>query len=348
MAVGAGLAAFFATELGKEVGKAALDIGVDAVNNRIAKKNAKEQREWQEDMWYKQNAYNSPVMMAFRMRQAGLNPYAMTGAEPAGSAGTGASAESHPYRSPLDSIAQAASISNLNADTQKKREEAEAARLNNMNLAVDVNNKAEYVRLYLLKYEEEIGLTKAQRQKYEAEAEEAFERARQLKEFGSTGGNVFKDTHDLTLAQIRNLDQAANLLEKQVARYDDMTDAQIEQLKSSALNLNSSANLAYENAKKASSETEALRYINESNELKAALRDFYGIDIDSIPLHLQYAAFNNYKAVKDGNVTPQSAYNGLLSLLKEYRKMSNTRVVTKGENVKLGPLGFGWSNAEIL
>ena len=57
MALIESLATFFASELGKEVGKAALDVGVNAVNNRIAQKNAKDQRQWQEGMWNKQNAY---------------------------------------------------------------------------------------------------------------------------------------------------------------------------------------------------------------------------------------------------------------------------------------------------
>lgn len=348
MAIASGIGAFLASEVGQAVFSTALSAGKSYLENRMNQKNAQDQRDWQEEMSNKQNAYNSPVMMAFRMRQAGLNPYAMTGAEPAGSAGTGATAQTSPIASPLDVISQMASIRNINADTSKKTEEAESTRLTNMKLAVEANNFDEYYRLYLDGIEKSNNLTHEQAEKTRAEALKAFEDARQLKDFGNSGGNIYQDSHNLSMAQIRNLDNASSLLEKQISRYDDMTDAQIAQLESSARSLDASAYLAYENASKASSETEALRYINQSNELKASLRDFYQIDFDSLPLHLQYAAFHNYRGFKEGNLTSKEAYNATLALLRKYREMSNTRVINNGENVKFGPLGYGWTNAQIL
>ena len=201
MAVAAGIGAFLASEAGQAVLSSALSVGKSYLENRMNQKNAQDQRDWQEEMWNKQNAYNSPVMMAFRMRQAGLNPYAMTGAEPAGSAGTGAMAQTSPIASPLDVISQLASIRNINADTSKKTEEAESTRLSNMKLAVEANNFEEYYRLYLQGMENSNNLTHEQAEKTRAEALKAFEEARQLKEFGDSGGNVFVDASNLSQSQ---------------------------------------------------------------------------------------------------------------------------------------------------
>lgn len=201
MAVAAGIGAFLASEAGQAVLSTALSAGKSYLENRMNQKNAQDQRDWQEEMWNKQNAYNSPVMMAFRMRQAGLNPYAMTGAEPAGSAGTGAMAQTSPIASPLDVISQMASIRNINADTSKKTEEAETTRLTNMKLAVEANNFEEYYRLYLEGMEKSNNLTHEQAEKTRAEALKAFEDARQLREFGNSGGNVYVDNSNLTQSQ---------------------------------------------------------------------------------------------------------------------------------------------------
>ena len=47
--------------------------------NRTNIKLAREQRQWQEDMWNMQNKYNHPIQQMVRMRQAGLNPHLMYG-----------------------------------------------------------------------------------------------------------------------------------------------------------------------------------------------------------------------------------------------------------------------------
>lgn len=104
-------------------------LGSGLVTNALAQQNAREQREWQEKMWLKQTAYNDPSAMAMRMRKAGLNPFTMTGAEPAGSAGTGASAETLPINNPFDSAVSTlrtfAEIDNINANTGKTETEIE-------------------------------------------------------------------------------------------------------------------------------------------------------------------------------------------------------------------------------
>lgn len=44
------------------------------ISNAQTKKRNKEQREWNEEMWEKQNAYDSPAETRKRLQQAGLNP----------------------------------------------------------------------------------------------------------------------------------------------------------------------------------------------------------------------------------------------------------------------------------
>lgn len=87
------------------------------VNNAISQSNAEAQRDWQEKMWHMQNQYNTPAAMAARMRAAGLNPYTMTGAQPAGSVGQGAMAQTLPLETPLSALRTMAEIRNINAST---------------------------------------------------------------------------------------------------------------------------------------------------------------------------------------------------------------------------------------
>ena len=50
-----------------------------AFGNRSRKKEGARQRKWNEDMWNKQNAYNTPAMQMERLKKAGLNPALMYG-----------------------------------------------------------------------------------------------------------------------------------------------------------------------------------------------------------------------------------------------------------------------------
>lgn len=47
--------------------------------NRSRKREARRQRQWSEDMWNRQNAYNTPVNQMQRLKDAGLNPALMYG-----------------------------------------------------------------------------------------------------------------------------------------------------------------------------------------------------------------------------------------------------------------------------
>lgn len=70
---------------------------INQLNNQFNERMAIEQRNWQENMWNKENTYNTASAQRQRLEEAGLNPYLMMNGGSAGvsqSAGTGAAASS--------------------------------------------------------------------------------------------------------------------------------------------------------------------------------------------------------------------------------------------------------------
>ena len=70
---------------------------INQMNNQFNERMAIQQRNWQENMWNKENAYNTAFAQRQRLEEAGLNPYLMMNGGSAGvaqSAGTGATASS--------------------------------------------------------------------------------------------------------------------------------------------------------------------------------------------------------------------------------------------------------------
>jgi hypothetical protein len=70
---------------------------INQMNNQFNERMAIQQRNWQENMWNKENTYNTASAQRQRLEEAGLNPYLMMNGGSAGvsqSAGTGASASS--------------------------------------------------------------------------------------------------------------------------------------------------------------------------------------------------------------------------------------------------------------
>lgn len=70
---------------------------INQMNNQFNERMAIQQRNWQQNMWNKENAYNTASAQRQRLEEAGLNPYLMMNGGSAGvasSAGAGASATS--------------------------------------------------------------------------------------------------------------------------------------------------------------------------------------------------------------------------------------------------------------
>lgn len=95
--------------------------------NRSRKRESARQRKWSEDMWNRQNAYNTPAMQMKRLREAGLNPALMYG-----QGNTGNAEKALPYQQAqmqnvgtelAQSTAAGAQISLTNALANKTRAE---------------------------------------------------------------------------------------------------------------------------------------------------------------------------------------------------------------------------------
>lgn len=74
-----------------------LNYKINQMNNQFNERMAMQQRDFQENMWNKENAYNTASAQRQRLEEAGLNPYLMMNGGSAGTAqsvGTGASASS--------------------------------------------------------------------------------------------------------------------------------------------------------------------------------------------------------------------------------------------------------------
>lgn len=93
---------------------------INQMNNQFNERMAIQQRNWQENMWNKENAYNTASAQRQRLEEAGLNPYLMMNGGSAGvaqSAGTGATASSsgnavmQPFQADYSSIGS--SIGNI-------------------------------------------------------------------------------------------------------------------------------------------------------------------------------------------------------------------------------------------
>lgn len=70
---------------------------INQMNNQFNERMAIQQRNWQENMWNKENAYNTASAQRQRLEEAGLNPYLMMNGGSSGNAqsvGTGATASS--------------------------------------------------------------------------------------------------------------------------------------------------------------------------------------------------------------------------------------------------------------
>lgn len=88
---------------------------INQMNNQFNERMAMQQRDWQENMWNKENAYNTASAQRQRLEEAGLNPYLMMNGGSAGTAssvGTGAAATSsgnahmQPFQADYSGIAQ--------------------------------------------------------------------------------------------------------------------------------------------------------------------------------------------------------------------------------------------------
>lgn len=136
-------------------GAAAASLAVSAINQGIAEARTSRQRKWsaeqaeiarnwQLQMWNRQNEYDLPQNKVARLHQAGLNPLmfnpdgsmaatptSVTPAETPSALGT--QGVGNPVESYLEAEARNAQIENIKADTRKKLADAEGQEIQNLN-----------------------------------------------------------------------------------------------------------------------------------------------------------------------------------------------------------------------
>ena len=146
---------------------------INQMNNQFNERMAMQQRDFQENMWNKENAYNTASAQRQRLEEAGLNPYMMMNGGSAGTAqsvGTGATASSsgnvqmQPFQADYSGITQS-----IGSVFQSQVQQAQVAQLQGQkNLAeaqamqalsnVDWSKMTEETRNYL----KATGLARAQ------------------------------------------------------------------------------------------------------------------------------------------------------------------------------------------
>lgn len=106
---------------------------INQMNNQFNERMAMQQRDFQENMWNKENAYNTASAQRQRLEEAGLNPYMMMNGGSAGvaqSVGTGATASSsgnaqmQPFQADYSGIAQS-----IGSVFQSQVQQAQASQL---------------------------------------------------------------------------------------------------------------------------------------------------------------------------------------------------------------------------
>ena len=130
------------------LGALAITTGIDAIGqffgNRSRKREARRQRQFDLDMWNRQNAYNTPAMQMQRLKDAGLNPALMYGQGTTGNAINQPKAQVPEIQNPVSSSGVASGIQLSLANAQKRLldEQAEAQKMNSLaNMMKAVSDK---------------------------------------------------------------------------------------------------------------------------------------------------------------------------------------------------------------
>ena len=103
-----------------------LDLIGNVFGNRARKREARRQRQFDLDMWNRQNAYNTPKMQMKRLKDAGLNPALMYGQGTTGNANQAVKASVADMQNPLNSSGVASGIQLSLANSQKQLLKANA------------------------------------------------------------------------------------------------------------------------------------------------------------------------------------------------------------------------------
>ena len=307
------------------------------INNSMSRANAREQREWQERMWQKQNKYNDPSAMAARMRAAGLNPFAMTGAEPAGNAGAGSMAQTIPISDPLSTLKVFAEYDNLVAQTG--RTETETAKLLKDITMLDLL----YEKGLLEKDEYEYRLGK-KKEAYDKANPYELENEKTASEIEENEAQAAESSANAKVAdeQAKKTESDRLFTEALTATENAMRDVKIRVAESQAAANNASAAASVAQASKLMLEGKTLENQLQRDSMRNAAMKFYGFDPTTLPNELSATLMNNYASVVEHNFDEtyaKRAMDACHKLLEVYRDKA---IWTPTSN------SYSWNNSVSL
>lgn len=303
----------------------ASQVGTSLVNNAISQNNAQVQRNWQEKMMDKANAYNSPLSQALRMRSAGLNPYQDMGAVPSASAGTGATAQTIPLNDPLAGAFTLAQIRNMDANTGKTLTETDKIlqEITNLELLYSKGiiekdelefrvNKLKEAWSEKSQYQADLELTEAKTANETAQANESQERADKAE-----SERLFTEALTATENALRD------------ARV------QTEKARATAENASASANLAQAN--KLIQEGKLVANQADRDAFKRSAETFFGFNFDGIDSELVASFMLYYSDVYSGKMEASVALNKAKNDLQSY--IDHDLYVITSESYSVGASG---------
>lgn len=148
------------------------DFGSTLYATAANKRQAEEQRNWVEEMWHMENAYNSPEQQMQRFREAGLSPNLIYGQGTPGNAGQHMSYQRAQIDKPQLNLTdtymrakmQQTQIENMEADTAIKEKESIIKSLEAMGLEINNRTDAMYLMQYVENYDTRVAAERIQNQ----------------------------------------------------------------------------------------------------------------------------------------------------------------------------------------
>lgn len=222
----------------------------NASNRRFEQEEAQKQRDWNEAMsakqnawnleqWNRENEYNTPAAQLQRMRDAGLNPlyYGLDGnsagasptaAQPLGYDRASIPNMDNPMAFGLDSALKLAQVSNVQADTERKQAETQVT---SAKLPYEVDLLKSQIRSSNLSSDAQETINNYIERQQEAELRMKSASAAQAeKSVEKMAGEIEKMDYEKTTMFINWIETSEKILNLQKQR--DLTDKQMEELDS--------------------------------------------------------------------------------------------------------------------
>lgn len=313
--------------IGGVVSQTAPGLISSALSNYASFKASEEQRAWQEKMWHMQNDYNDPSAMANRMRAAGLNPFTMMGAEPAGSAGTGSTAATTPVAlgDPLAALKTIAEVENLSVATGKTETETEK-------LLKEIANLDVLIARGLISNEE-----------YRAEVDAKLEAWKKRNPEDVRLDNVESSTAANTAAAAKS-SADAQYTASVTATENALRDLRVKSQKLSNDEISQRISNLKQEHRLLSEQIESMSRDNAVSSAYKVIGNFYGMEtISNLPPALIAKASEYYQDFMRGEYTYQSTIDAFYKIINLYNERA-IHIVTSSSQAESASLSaFGVS-----